>query len=130
MIEKLVEITNVKGWRRIKNLRKNLKSLFRATSHQVFKGRDEKQVLSIIILLEHYKKYVTKFTDQIERRLLKGEVIPAEEKIYSIFEEHTECLPDCAIQAGITKGKLNKKVGLVILYSSLPISISLLLIIK
>jgi hypothetical protein len=138
MTEKLVEITNVKGWRKIKNLRKNLKSLFRATSHQVFKGRDEKQkkqyvkdyltqarllkvrveeliknpslnpgnekqVLSIIILLEHYKKYVTKFTDQIERRLLKGEVIPAEEKVYSIFEEHTEW---------ITKGKLNRKVEL------------------
>ena len=138
MIKKLVEITNVKGWRKIKNLRKNLKSLFRATSHQVFKGRDEKQkkqyvkdylnqarllkerveeliknpplspgnekqILPVIIVLERYKNYVTKFTDQIERRLLKGEVIPAEEKIYSIFEEHTEW---------ITKGKLNKKVEL------------------
>ena len=138
MIEKLVEITNVKGWRKIKSLRKNFKSLFRATSHQVFKGRDEKQkkqyvkyylnqarllkerveeliknpplspgnekqILPVIIVLARYKNYVTKFTDQIERRLLKGEVIPAEEKIYSIFEEHTEW---------ITKGKLNKKVEL------------------
>jgi len=59
--------------------------------------------MAIIELLEKYKKYVTKFTDQIERRLLKGEVIPAEEKIFSIFEEHTEW---------ITKGKLNKKVEL------------------
>ncbi len=55
------------------------------------------------MMLEHYKKYVIKFTDQIERRLIKGEAIPAEEKVYSIFEEHTEW---------ITKGKLNKKVEL------------------
>lgn len=50
-----------------------------------------------------YKNYLIKFIDQIERRLLKGEMIPAEEKIFSIFEEHTEWL---------TKGKLNKKVEL------------------
>jgi len=138
MIVKLQEITSLKGWRKIKNLRKMLKSLFRTTSHHVFKGKDEhqkrqyvkqylqqarmldarvaelmehppimagneKKILLIIIELEKYKKYVTKFTDQIERRLLKGEVIPAEEKIFSIFEEHTEW---------ISKGKFNKKVEL------------------
>ena len=115
-----------------------IKSLFRATSQHVFKGKDEHQkkqyvkqylhqarmlearvaeliehppvvigseelIMAIIELLEQYKKYVTKFTDQIERRLLKGEVIPAEEKIFSIFEEHTEW---------ITKGKLNRRVEL------------------
>lgn len=138
MIEKLLEITEVKGWRKIKHLYKSLKSLFRATSQQVFKGKNEQQkkqyvkqyilqatllkerveeliknppvcagnakkIVSIIILLQHYKQYVTKFTDQIERRLIKGETIPAEEKVYSIFEEHTEW---------ITKGKLNKKTEL------------------
>jgi IS5 family transposase len=138
MIVKLQEITSLKGWRKIKNLRKMLKSLFRTTSHHVFKGKDdhqkkqyvkqylqqarmlearvaeliehppivagnEKKILLIIIELEKYKKYVTKFTDQIERRLLKGEVIPAEEKIFSIFEEHTEW---------ITKGKFNRRVEL------------------
>jgi hypothetical protein len=138
MIEKLLEVSEVKGWRKIKSLRQSVKSLFRATSQHVFKGKNEQQkkqyvkaylhqakqlteriaeliknpppssgnekkILPIITLLEHYKKYVVKFTDQIERRLLKGEAIPAEEKIYSIFEEHTEW---------ITKGKLNKKVEL------------------
>lgn len=138
MIEKLKKKTSLKGWRKIKNLRKMLKSLFRITSHHVFKGKDEHQkkqyvkqylhqarmletrvaelikhppkvagsenkILLIIMELERYKKYVAKFTDQIERRLLKGEAIPAEEKIFSIFEEHTEW---------ITKGKLNKKVEL------------------
>ena len=138
MIGKLQEITSLKGWRKIKNLRKMLKSLFRTTSHHVFKGKDEHQkkqyvkqylqqarmlearvaelikhppiaigsqelIIAIIEQLEKYKMYVTKFTDQIERRLLKGEVIPAEEKIFSIFEEHTEW---------ITKGKLNRRVEL------------------
>jgi len=60
-------------------------------------------VMAIIAQLVKYKNYVAKFTDQLERRLLKGETIPAEEKIFSIFEEHTEWL---------TKGKLNKKVEL------------------
>jgi len=138
MVEKLQELTSLKGWRKIKNIRKMLKSLFRATSQKVFKGKDEHQkkqyvkqylhqammlearvtelikyppfaagsealIMVIIGMLNKYKNYVTKFTDQIERRLIKGEVIPAEEKIFSIFEEHTEWL---------TKGKLNKKVEL------------------
>jgi transposase, IS5 family len=138
MIAKLQAITPLKGWRKIKNIRKMLKSLFRATSHKVFKGKDEQQkkncvkqylhqarllaaraadliehppaivgcaeqIAAIIELLKKYKGFVTKFTCQIERRLLKGEAIAAEEKVYSIFEEHTEWL---------TKGKLNKKVEL------------------
>ena len=137
-IEKLQALTPVKGWRKIKYIRKTLKSQFRRTSHQVFKGKSEQakkqsvqqylhqarlleasvsalikhppasigketSIMAIILLLEKYKKYVTKFTDQIERRLLKEEVIPAAEKIFSIFEEHTEW---------ITKGKQNKRVEL------------------
>src|SRR6266542_2591232 len=79
IIEKLKKQTNLPagrqgltGWRKIKHIRKTIKSTFRATSHQVFKGK-------------------------------KDEVIPAQEKIYSIFEPHTEW---------ISKGKLNKKVEL------------------
>ncbi|HEX8675678.1 MAG TPA: hypothetical protein VF700_00570 [Segetibacter sp.] len=137
-IGKLQEITPLKGWRKIKNICKVVKSQFRSTSHKVFKGKNEHQkkqyvkqylqqagmlevkvteliaqppvsigrenkIVALIIVLEKYKNYVTKFTDQVERRLLKGEVIPAEEKIFSIFEEHTEW---------VTKGKLNKKVEL------------------
>jgi len=43
MAEQLQEITALKGWRKIKNIRKMLKSLFRATSQKVFKGKDEHQ---------------------------------------------------------------------------------------
>ncbi len=138
MVEDLLELAHIKGWRKIKNIHKTFKSQYRATSQKVFKGRDEHQkkqfvkeylrqaknlvekveeviknppvaldkelVIKVIIKeLVRYKNYVTKFTDQIERRLLKGEEIPSEEKIFSIFEAHTEWL---------TKGKLNKKVEL------------------
>lgn len=138
MIEQLQEQTNLSGWRKIKHIRKTIKSTFRATSQQVFKGKKEelkkqsvKQYLqqatmlvnrceevikncsvtagsAIIIIallesLERYKRYAVKFIDLTERRLIKDEVIPAEEKIYSIFEPHSEW---------ISKGKLNKKVEL------------------
>ena len=60
-------------------------------------------ILAHIMALERYNNFAKKFTDQIERRLLQGETIAASEKVYSIFEEHTEW---------ITKGKFNKKVEL------------------
>ena len=40
-IERLHAITPVNSWRKIKYIRKNLKSEFRRTSHQVFKGKIE-----------------------------------------------------------------------------------------
>lgn len=137
-VEKLQEVSILKGWRKIKHIRKTLKSQFRATSKQVFTGKKESlkkqsvkdylrlakdlqkaceallvegaigtaptsKAVTLLLSVDHYTKYVMKFIDQIERRLLNGEVIPATEKIYSIFEPHTEW---------ITKGKLNKKVEL------------------
>jgi len=134
VVKLLKEVSRLKGWRKIKHIRKSLKSQFRKTSHQVFKGKNEQhkkqsvreylheaRVLlkrceerivnsaveenGIVLLqsLSLYGSLVRKFIDQIERRLLKGESIPAAEKIYSIFEQHTEW---------ITKGKLNRRVEL------------------
>ena len=40
--------------------------------------------------IEHYLSHAEKQIDQIDRRVLRGEVIPHNEKIFSIFEEHTE----------------------------------------
>lgn len=58
---------------------------------------------ALIESLRIYNEYVEKFIDQIDRRLLKGESIPASEKVYSVFEEHTEW---------ISKGKLGQGVEL------------------
>ena len=51
--------------------------------------------------LAYYQEMIKKHIDLIDRRLLKGEKIPSSEKLYSIFEPHTEW---------ISKGKQNKKV--------------------
>ena len=40
--------------------------------------------------LERYQSYAAKFIEQIERRAIKGETIPHQEKLFSIFEPHTE----------------------------------------
>ena len=51
--------------------------------------------------LEKYHKHLVKHIDLVDRRLLKGEVIPHEEKVFSLFEEHSEM---------IKKGKINPPV--------------------
>lgn len=113
------------GWRKIQSRINTFKSLLRATSWAVFNGKKEeykkirvkeylakatgietkiKQVLAVYSDEEliKYCSYIALFINQIDRRLLKNEVIPAGEKVYSIFEEHTEW---------INKGKRNPELG-------------------
>ncbi len=40
--------------------------------------------------IEHYLSHAERQISQIERRVLNGEVIPHDEKVFSIFEEYTE----------------------------------------
>ncbi|HHD72867.1 MAG TPA: ISNCY family transposase [Epsilonproteobacteria bacterium] len=53
--------------------------------------------------LFRYLEFLEKFIDQLDRRILKGEKIPHQEKVFSIFEEYTEW---------ITKGKQHPNVEL------------------
>jgi len=64
-----------------------------------------KDTMDIVLHLEldRYMEFLNKFIDLLDRRVLKGEQIPHEEKIFSIFEEYTEW---------ITKGKLRPNVEL------------------
>ncbi|MEO6169241.1 MAG: ISNCY family transposase [Chitinophagales bacterium] len=139
VVKKLRSKSDLMGWRKIKVLYKNIKSLWRTASQQVFRGgiKNEKQtrqcvqsylqaarelqarfeaiinhpptgsnpqkIIVLVIALAHYNDYVKKFIDQIDRRLLKGEQIGASEKVFSIFEPHSEW---------ITKGKMHKRVEL------------------
>ena len=59
------------------------------------------KALILAEIIEKYKNYMLLFSDQIERRILKGETIPHSEKVFSIFEEHVEW---------IYKGKAGKFV--------------------
>ena len=62
-----------------------------------------KKALILLIALKKYHNYLLKLSDQVDRRLLQGEKIPHAEKIFSIFEEHTEWL---------AKGKIGRPVEL------------------
>lgn len=58
---------------------------------------------SNIIELEKFMELLYKHIDLLERRIIKGEKIPHEEKIFSIFEQYTEW---------VTKGKMRPNVEL------------------
>ena len=49
--------------------------------------------------IEKYIKHAQRQIDQIQRRVVDGEVIPHDEKVFSIFEEHTEWI--CKGKAGV-----------------------------
>lgn len=55
------------------------------------------------IELKYYHSMLLKHIDLVERRLIKGEKIPHQEKLFSIFEPHTQW---------ISKGKLHTPVEL------------------
>ena len=62
-------------------------------------------IMDVLIHLEldRYMDFLGKHIDLLERRVIKGEQIPHEEKIFSIFEEYTEW---------VTKGKSHPNVEL------------------
>lgn len=54
--------------------------------------RDDLRLKICAAELEHYAALVRKVIDQTRRRVLKGEKVPAEEKIVSLFEEHSDII--------------------------------------
>lgn len=46
--------------------------------------------LAIVCEIENYLRHAKRQIDQIRRRVLDGETIPHEEKVFSIFQPHTE----------------------------------------
>ena len=61
------------------------------------------QLGALLKALSYYHEMLEKHIGLVERRIIKGEIIPHEEKVFSIFEPHVEW---------IQKGKHNKKVEL------------------
>ena len=59
--------------------------------------------LALVLTLEHFMELLEKHIDLVDRRILKGETIPHEEKMFSVFETYTQW---------ITKGKMNPSVEL------------------
>ncbi|MFC1764933.1 hypothetical protein ACFL6U_23040, partial [Planctomycetota bacterium] len=54
-----------------------------------------------VVALGHYLPLVGKIVDQADKRILKGEKVPPDEKLYSLFESHTEL---------IVRGKAGKPI--------------------
>lgn len=139
VLDTVEKLTCSDGWRKIKFIRRNAKSIFRSTSQQVFRAgvkdpRKTKQavktylqcarqiyerteqiaptkdngMMDFVLLqeLQHYRQYLKLFIDQVERRLIKGEEIPASEKIFSIFEPHTEWIKKGKLFPNVELGKL------------------------
>jgi IS5 family transposase len=45
-----------------------------------------------LLTLEHFAGLAERVLDQAQRRIFKGEAVPADEKLYSLFEAHVELL--------------------------------------
>ena len=50
------------------------------------------RVVRVRSLLEHYLELTDRVIDQTERRVVRGESVPAGQKVVSIFEEHTDLI--------------------------------------
>ena len=76
---------------------------------EVFVGRARESVTALhkmgcpavatLMEIEGYIKHAERQIDQVRRRVIEGEVIPHDEKVFSIFEEHTEWI--CKGKAGV-----------------------------
>jgi len=56
--------------------------------------------------LSQYMEFLDKFIDLLDRRILQGEQIPHEEKIFSIFEEYTEWIKKGKLRPNVELGKM------------------------
>lgn len=61
--------------------------------------------LSLIIVLEHFMALMKKHIDLVDRRILKGETIPHEEKLFSVFETYTEWVKKGKSRPSVELGK-------------------------
>ena len=134
---------DVRGWRQWKHLEKSVKRLFQkvrstrqASPHHVAdyleccrklvlrvenslsalkaNGASAETIREIRGFLVHARRQI----DQTDRRLLKGETIPQEEKVFSIFEPHTRWISKgkagCPVELGVPTCILEDAHGFVL----------------
>ena len=61
--------------------------------------------LSRVLTLEHFIGLINKHIDLIDRRILKDETIPHEEKLFSVFETYTEWIKKGKSRPSVELGK-------------------------
>jgi len=62
----------------------------KATLESLTRGYGSENVFLALLPIEKFVKHAERQIDQIYRRVILGETIPHSEKVFSIFEEHTE----------------------------------------
>lgn len=86
-----------------RNLSEKIDASLLAIFERVLITKQEEMYAKKIETLEYFYEMLNKQIDLVDRRVLRNETIPSEEKIHSLFEPHTEWL---------YKGKANKRVEL------------------
>ena len=66
---------------------------------------NDNQDMSLVLVLEHFAALMEKHIDLVERRILKGEKIPHEEKLFSVFETYTEWIKKGKMRPSVELGK-------------------------
>jgi transposase, IS5 family len=91
------QITNRRGARREAAYRDLLKVAHRTFGYAAAALADKDRHrdpfgVALPAAVEHYLGLMGRVIDQTERRVLRGEQVPAREKVFSIFEEHTDII--------------------------------------
>ena len=73
--------------------------LERSEASLVEAGRANPMAFLEISVIEEYIIHARRQIDQVNRRILQGETIPHDEKVFSIFQQHTEWI--CKGKAGV-----------------------------
>lgn len=66
---------------------------------------DDNQDLALVVSLEYFMQLLLKHIDLVTRRIIKGETIPHEEKMFSIFETYTEWIKKGKSRPNVELGK-------------------------
>lgn len=66
---------------------------------------DTIQQLCLLVELEYYQSMLDKQIDLVDRRLLKGEEIPHQEKVFSVFQPYTEWVRKGKLRPNVEIGK-------------------------
>jgi transposase, IS5 family len=67
--------------------------------------QDDIQDAMLYLILEHFMTLLEKHINLVDRRILKGEAIPHEEKLFSIFETYTEWVKKGKMRPNVELGK-------------------------
>jgi len=82
------------------------KSLLKKLNHALsdFPHQEQEDFL-LIVVLEHFIILMDKHIDLVERRILKNEIIPHAEKMFSIFETYTQWVKKGKMRPNVELGK-------------------------